>query len=132
MGVVVGFVPTVLGEEALRGGVAEARQRGGRVVVVNSSRGDATIDERFADGDARDKLRRELEASGVDFEIRQPVRGRNAADEVVEVAEEVEAELVVIGLRRLSPVGTFVLGSTAQQIPLESCCPVLAAKAPQW
>jgi len=131
MNVVVGFIPTVLGREALRRGVAEARERGCRLVVVNSSRGDATIDERFAQGEARDNLRHELEASGVDFEIRQPVRGRNAAEEVLAVAEEVDAELLVIGLRRRSPVGKFVMGSTAQMILLDAPCPVLAVKAPQ-
>jgi len=47
--VVVGYVPNQEGEAALSRAVAEARARDGRLLVVNSSRGDALVDERYAD-----------------------------------------------------------------------------------
>ena len=49
MSVVVGYVPTREGESALEHAVAEARSRGTRLVVVNTSRGDALVDQRYAD-----------------------------------------------------------------------------------
>jgi nucleotide-binding universal stress UspA family protein len=66
----------------------------------------------------------------VEHELRQPVRGHEPADEVVDLAAEVGAELVVIGLRRRTAVGKSLLGSTAQRILGDAPCAVLAVKAP--
>jgi nucleotide-binding universal stress UspA family protein len=57
------------------------------------------------------------------------VRGLEPAEDLLKVAEEVSAELIIIGLRRRSPVGKLILGSTAQRILLDAPCPVLAVKA---
>ena len=44
------------------------------------------------------------------------------------MATEESADLVVIGIRRRSPVGKLFLGSTSQQVLLDAPCPVLAVK----
>ena len=49
--VVVGYVPRPEGRAALARGIAEARLRETRLVVVNATRGDALVDERFVQGD---------------------------------------------------------------------------------
>ena len=56
-------------------------------------------------------------------------RGQEAPDDILDVVNEVSADLVVIGLRHRSPVGKLLLGSNAQRILLESPAPVLAVKA---
>ena len=56
--------------------------------------------------------------------------GREPADHVVEVAEKVSASLLVIGLRRRTSVGKFLMGSSASMILMHAPCPVLAVKAP--
>jgi hypothetical protein len=66
---------------------------------------------------------------GIEHVILQPVRGHDAANEVLEAAEAHGAELIVIGLRRRTPVGKLIMGSTSQRILLEADCPVLAVKA---
>ena len=129
MTIVVGYVPTAEGRAALDRAVEESLQRRLRLVVVNSSRGDALADPGFPTEAEIENVRGQLESAGVDFEIRRPVRGREASDEVVDVAKDVDASLIVIGLRRRTPVGKLIMGSNAQRILLDAECPVLAVKA---
>ena len=130
MTVVVGYIPTREGRVALARAVEEARKEGSTLVVVNSSRGDAPVDQRFLLDDELDQLRAKLDAEGVAHTVVQAVRGRDAAEEVIDAVEQHAADLVVIGLRRRTAVGKLILGSTAQRILLGAPCPVLAVKAP--
>ncbi|MGY1700327.1 universal stress protein [Geodermatophilus sp. SYSU D00766] len=127
--VVVGHVPTPRGRAALDHAIGEAERRGARLVVVNSTRGDALVDEEYLQGDPLRRLRDELTVSGVPFELRQPI-GRDVAEELADAVTETGAELVVIGLRRRSAVGKLLMGSAAQRILLTVECPVLAVKGP--
>ena len=129
MVIVVGYVPKPEGKAALDQAIEEAKLRGGRLVVVNASRGDALVDAGYAGVQEIELVKSRLAESGVEFELRQLVRGHEPADEVVDLAEELGAELVVIGMRHRSAVGKFLLGSTAQRILMDARCPVLAVKA---
>ena len=130
MTVLVGYVPSPEGEAALRAGIDEARRRGENVLVVNTSRGDAYVDPRFAQEPDLAHVREDLAALEIEFDIRQVLGGRDAADEIIELTGQSDVSLVVIGLRRRSAVGKLVMGSAAQQILLGAGCPVLAVKAP--
>jgi nucleotide-binding universal stress UspA family protein len=129
--IVVGYVPKPEGHAALRRATEEARLRGARLVVVNSHRGGREFDRDDAVESEADlqAIREQLHAAGVEHEVRQLVRGMDPADDLVNVATEVEAEFIVIGLRRRSPVGKLILGSNAQRVLLDAPCPVLAVKA---
>jgi nucleotide-binding universal stress UspA family protein len=127
--IVVGYVPKPEGEAALRLAAEEARMRGASLVVVNTARGGMDADETARSTSGLDRLREELAAAGVQHEIRHLVRGTDPADDLVSIAREVSADVIVIGLRRRSPVGKLILGSNAQRILLDAPCPVLAVKA---
>jgi len=131
MSIVVGYVATKEGRAALRAASAEARLRSARLVVINSNRGGKDLDrEDAARYEAElDDVRRTLSDAGVEHEVRQLVRGVEPAEDLVKVAEETSAELIVIGLRRRTPVGKLILGSNAQRILLDAPCAVLAVKA---
>ena len=60
--------------------------------------------------------------------MRQLVRGFEPAEDLISIAETSDAALIVIGLRRRTPVGKLILGSNAQRILLDAPCPVLAVK----
>jgi nucleotide-binding universal stress UspA family protein len=129
--IVVGYVPKAEGRAALRRAAEEARLRNARLVVVNSHRGGREFDTEDAlQTEAQlEEVKSELRSAGVEHEVRQLVRGMDPADDLVNVAEEVDAEFIVIGLRRRSPVGKLILGSNAQRVLLDAPCPVLAVKA---
>ena len=129
MTIVVGYVPTPEGEAALTAALTEAQRREEPLHIVNASRGDSLVDSRFLSEGALAGLRERLEASGVVYEIDQKVRGHEAAEEVVEAADRVNASLIVIGLRRRTPTGKLITGSQAQRILLDATVPVLAVKA---
>jgi nucleotide-binding universal stress UspA family protein len=129
MTIVVGYVPTPEGEAALDAAIAEARLRDQPLHVINSSRGDAYVDDRFASKEALDGVRARLTESGIVYEVEQEVRGREAAEEVVDAAARLKASLLVIGMRRRTPTGKLITGSSAQRILLDAPCPVLAVKA---
>ncbi|MCW2810468.1 MAG: UspA domain protein [Friedmanniella sp.] len=129
MTIVVGYTPTEPGRAALASAIAEGAHRRQPLVVVNTSRGDALADPGFAQPADLDWARACLEEAGVDFTIRQEVRGHEASEEVLEVAREVEASLIVIGIRRRTAVGKMLMGSNAHRILMNAPCPVLAVKA---
>ena len=129
--VVVGYVPKPEGEAALTSGIAEAKLRSARIVVVNSHRGGSEFDAEAsvkAESDM-ERIKGLLADAGLDHEVRQLVRGFEPAEDLIGIAEDADAELIVIGLRRRSPVGKLILGSNAQRILLDAKCPVLAVKA---
>ena len=128
--VVLGFVSKPEGEAALQASIAEAQLRKADLVVVNSHRarhGDSAAHQQIEAELA--EVRARVEAAGVAVDIRHPETGLEAAEDLLNIAREVDAELIVIGLRRRTPVGKLILGSNAQHILLDAECPVLAVKA---
>jgi nucleotide-binding universal stress UspA family protein len=131
MTVVIGYVPNELGEAALAAAIEEAQRRGTDLVAVNTTRADRLVDPRYAQDAQAEALEARLDESGVPHVVRRFTSPELAADDVLTVAEEVGAELIVIGLRHRTPVGKLIMGSTAQSILLDATCPVLAVKLPR-
>lgn len=129
--IVVGYIPKPEGRAALSLAAEEAKLRGSSLLVVNSHRGGREFDRDDAlEPDSQlQEVTSELDGRGVPYEVRQLLRGLDPAEDLVKVAEEVDAELLIIGLRRRSPVGKLILGSNAQRVLLDATCPVLAVKA---
>ena len=128
MTVLVGYVPTPLGEATLRAGVEEARRRAEQLVVVNMSRDDVLVDAHRAASDDLARVERDVTELGVDVEVVRIERGSDPAEAIVATAQERDASVIVIGLRHRTPVGKLIMGSAAQRILLEARCHVLAVK----
>jgi nucleotide-binding universal stress UspA family protein len=127
MTVVVGFIPDKFGDAALAEGIEEARRRRTRLLVVNATRGDALIDRRYLGQEGLADLEERLAGIDVEHEVRQAM-GADVAEEMIRVVREVDAQVLVIGMRHRTPVGKMIMGSVAQQVLLDAPCPVLAVK----
>ena len=127
MPIIVGYTTKPEGEAALRHAVLEAQAHGESLVVVNIGFGVHAEAAMAREVDLA-TVARTLTAAQVEHEIRQLTRGKDPAEEIVSIADAEKASMIVIGLRRRSPVGKLLLGSNAQQILLEANCPVVAVK----
>jgi nucleotide-binding universal stress UspA family protein len=128
MTVLVGYLPTAEGEAAFAAALDEAARRSESVVLVNSPRDGAPVSADVAAPDDLAALAGRAAEAGVSLEIRQAAHTGQFADVLLEIADDTRASVIVIGLRRRSPVGKLFLGSTAQQILLNADHPVLAVK----
>lgn len=131
MSVVVGYVPDATGFLAVTEAARQAGWRGTDLVIVNVVGAAGYTTPTSADEKDLDALDARLTEDGVPHTI-QHVDSPNGhvSDEILRVAQETGAELVVVGLQRRSAVAKALLGSNAQRILLEADCPVLAVRAP--
>ncbi len=56
------------------------------------------------------------------------VRGLEAGEDLVRLADENKVDEIIIGVRRRSKVGKLLFGSTAQFVILNASCPVVSVK----
>jgi nucleotide-binding universal stress UspA family protein len=128
MTILIGFVPTPAGEAALAAGLAEAARSGEDVVILNSPRRGATVDADLIGEDVAEDLLAKASAQGVAARVDHADHGSDIVDTFEALVERTDARMVVLGLRRRSPVGKFLLGSDVQRLLLELEVPVLAVK----
>ena len=129
MTILVAYVPRPEGQVALDKGIEIAKRRGERLVVVNAGPGGTADDPSVANAPDGDRVEKLLAAQGVDAIFKQFIRGKSAVTEIEDLVDSMQVSLVVLGLRKRSPVGKLILGSVAQDILLSVPCPVLAVKA---
>lgn len=128
MTIVAGYTPDPIGVAVIDRAVEEARLRVTDLVVVNSTRADRLVDPRYSQGEDWEALVAKLEASGVPHSERHLTSSDTAAEDILQVAHEVQADLIVVGVRKRTPVGKLIMGSTAQTVILQADCPVIAVK----
>ncbi len=126
MTVVVGYVRTPEGEAALVAAVEQLHE-GERLVVVNKPEPSELQGEFSAEQDS-DALYSNLAEQGVTAEVVNLYSADEPATIIIGQATHHEARLIVIGLRRRSPVGKILLGSTAQAVLFGAPCPVLSVR----
>jgi nucleotide-binding universal stress UspA family protein len=129
MTILVAYVPRPEGQAALDKGIEISKRENERLVVVNASPGGTKEDASMADIQDAERVQQMLAKAGINAEFKQFVRGKNAVEEIEALVESLHASLLIIGIRKRTPVGKLIMGSVAQEILLSVSCPVLAVKA---
>ena len=129
MTVLLAYVRTPEGDAALTVAVQETQLRATDAVVLNITRPQADVDSPFSAEQTLDAVAERFAALGLNAEIWQVPPTNDVAQAILDAVDKAGAELLVIGLRRRTAVGKFVMGSTSQRILLGADCPVVAVKA---
>ncbi|MDO8144237.1 MULTISPECIES: universal stress protein [Isoptericola] len=119
MTVLVAYRACPHGEAAVRTALEESRRRDLplRVLVLDAQ-------------DPGDGPSAELSAilGDTDAAISYRDEDTEPADAILDTADEVGADLVVVGSRKRSSHGTFLMGTTTQRVLLDASVPVLVVK----
>lgn len=132
MSVVVAHQASAIGHLTLQEGAKEANLRGLPMAVIHVAEGvDLDVIEAHKAGvsDEIAKVLGEVGLTDLDWTL-QVTTGEDVAEAVLDVITDLDADLLVIGARRRSPVGKLFLGSVTQSIILHADVPVLVVKAP--
>jgi nucleotide-binding universal stress UspA family protein len=131
MKIVAGFLRSPEGRAALTRALEEARLRDGELLVVHSMRGGERdeLEQVMSYREEFEALEARLKDSGVRHRLIEYARGNAPSEDLLQASKDEDADMIVIGIRRRSPVGKLILGSNAQDILLHADCAVLAVKA---
>ena len=129
MKILVGYTPKPEGIAAFDFATEHAKLTGASLTVLNTGKNGDYSNPVYASAEDIDAVEAELAKSGIEYEIRRPNDGLSATDSILGTSEEIGADLVIIGLRKRSPVGKLITGSTAQAVLLGSDVPVVAVPA---
>jgi nucleotide-binding universal stress UspA family protein len=119
-------------KSVLSHGAREAQLRQTDLVVINIVEA-LDLDARAAlEAGLSDEIQQVLDDVGlgdVSWKLELGAEDEDVAGAVIGLAEAADAEVLVIGARRRSPLGKFLLGSATQTIILDAPMPVLVVKS---
>ena len=130
MKILVGFDGTNMAKAAIALAEEHARAFGATIILAYSMVGGPEVPRRDFEI-AENSLEHEknvLLDKNIPCETIMSVRGLEAGEDLVQLANEKQVDEVIIGVRRRSKVGKIIFGSTAQFVVLNAPCPVVTVK----
>jgi nucleotide-binding universal stress UspA family protein len=130
--IVVGYIDNPPGNRALELAIEEARHRNATLIVVHSLRGGqhTSAEEIHASREALERVETRLASEDIEYEVETFVRGQAPSEDLLQVAAERHADLIVVGYQKRSTTGKLLLGSTPLAVMLGAQSPVMAVSAP--
>jgi nucleotide-binding universal stress UspA family protein len=134
MTIAVAHIDSAEGEAALLHAAKEAVFLKTSLAVLHILDGDEPAAAEREVATLRSRLQQMLAGAGfgeLDWALHTAKDETGKAAALVDLTEEVGADLLVVGSRRRTPIGKFLLGSTVQRLVLDAPVPVLVVKPPR-
>lgn len=130
MEIMVGYDGSGVAKDALDIAMQHAQAFDAKVHIVTSMVGGIDVPRKKFD-----QVEKQLEyteslvkSKNIPCKTHLLVRGLEAGEDLVQLAQEINVDEIVIGIKRRSKVGKLLFGSTAQYLILHAHCPVLTIK----
>ena len=130
MKILVGYDGSNVSKEAVSLAVRHAETFKGEIIIAHSMVGGPEVprkDFEIAENNIEQEKNR-LRNNGIQCQALLSVRGLQAGEDLIQLAEEHKADEIIIGVRRRSKVGKLLFGSTAQYVILNASCPLVSVK----
>ncbi len=72
--------------------------------------------------------KRLLSQDGISVETHLLIRGLSPGEDLVQFAKDNEIDEIIVGVKKVSPVGKLIFGSNARHVILNASCPVLSVR----
>ena len=130
MKILVGYDGSNVAREAIAVAEKHADAFKAEIVLVHSMVGGPEVPRRdFENAEkALDQEKNSLLDKKIPCKPVLSVRGLQAGEDLVQLAEENKVDEIILGVRRRSKVGKLIFGSTAQFVILNAPCPVVTVK----
>lgn len=131
MSVAVAHQHSATGKIALTQGAREAKLRQTGLVVINIVEALDLDSQEALEAGLTDEIQGVLDESqlgDVDWKLQLGAEDEDVAGAIINLAQSNDAEVLVIGARKRSPLGKFLMGSATQSIILSAPMPVLVVK----
>lgn len=121
---------TPAGEASLSAAIKEAHDRAEDLAIVYFGRDGASSDD-VREAEVLRQATLLASEAGIAASVLQPRTGRDLVTEFLKLVREVDASLIVVGMRQRTDVGNFILSNHSLRILLQADRPVLAVKSEQ-
>jgi nucleotide-binding universal stress UspA family protein len=130
MKILMGYDGSNVSKDAMEIAITHAKAFDAEVhVVMSVEKGSEGDVKEIADGEsALEYAKSVFEDKGINCETHLLVRGLSPGEDLIDFSNAKGVDEIVMGVKKRSKVGKFLMGSTAQYVILNAKCPVVTVK----
>jgi nucleotide-binding universal stress UspA family protein len=129
MRILVAYNGSSAAKRALTIAQRRARALSGELIICSSADG-ADLEESTETTLKSDLREAEMlcQANGVPSKTQMAIGKKTAAENIIDCADELKVDEIVVGIEKRSKLGKMIFGSTARMLIMQAPCPVLTVK----